>query len=144
MRHYTKPVSDIEFEAFGLPKPQGSKKAFKTKQGRIVLVEAAGKPHKVWREVVAEAARVVAPQEPLLGPIRVEVELFLPRAKSNNDQFPIYRNDLDKLVRSVLDSMTGIIFKDDGQVVQLIASKHYSDNRDDGAKICVRALKTST
>lgn len=140
MRRHKKPVPEIVFEAFGLPKPQGSKKAFKTKQGRIVLVEAAGKPHKVWREVVAEAARTVAPEQPLLGPVRVEVDLYLPRAKTNKDKFPIYRNDLDKLIRSVLDSMTGIIFKDDGQVVELIASKSYSDIRPDGARICVRVL----
>lgn len=140
MRRYSKSLPEITFEAFGLPKPQGSKKAFKTKQGRIVLVEAAGKPHKVWREVVAEAAREVAPPELFTGPVRVEVDLFLPRAKSNNDKFPIYRNDLDKLIRSVLDSMTGIIFKDDGQVVELVASKSYSDSRADGAKICVRVL----
>lgn len=140
MRRYSKSLPDIEFEAFGLPKPQGSKKAFKTKTGRIVLVEAAGKPHKVWREVVADAARTVAPMELITGPVRVEVELFLPRAKSNTDPFPIYRNDLDKLVRSVLDSMTGVIFKDDGQVVELIGSKRFSDDRADGARVCVRAL----
>jgi Holliday junction resolvase RusA-like endonuclease len=33
--------------------------------------------------------------------------------------------DIDKICRSTIDAMTGVIFSDDAQIVQLIASKNY-------------------
>jgi Holliday junction resolvase RusA-like endonuclease len=35
--------------------------------------------------------------------------------------------DVDKLARSVLDSLTGVLFHDDAQVVHLVVSKDYGD-----------------
>jgi Holliday junction resolvase RusA-like endonuclease len=42
-------------------------------------------------------------------------------------QWPTTKPDLDKLIRSILDSMTNIIFRDDNQVVEIIATKEYGD-----------------
>jgi Holliday junction resolvase RusA-like endonuclease len=36
--------------------------------------------------------------------------------------------DLDKLVRTVFDGMTGILFKDDSQIILLVAGKEYAAN----------------
>jgi Holliday junction resolvase RusA-like endonuclease len=35
--------------------------------------------------------------------------------------------DLDKLVRLVLDALTGIVYRDDAQVAQIVATKQYGD-----------------
>lgn len=40
---------------------------------------------------------------------------------------PAKRPDVDKLVRQVLDAITGVIYADDGQVVSLLAEKHYAE-----------------
>lgn len=40
---------------------------------------------------------------------------------------PASRPDLDKLVRAILDAMTGLAFQDDGQVVALNAGKEYGN-----------------
>ena len=50
----------------------------------------------------------------------------------------VKKNDLDKLVRSTLDALTGIAFKDDCQVTNLSATKRYC-NEDEvvGADILI-------
>jgi Holliday junction resolvase RusA-like endonuclease len=35
--------------------------------------------------------------------------------------------DLDKLIRAILDALTGVVWRDDGQVVDIVASKVYAD-----------------
>ena len=40
---------------------------------------------------------------------------------------PVKRPDIDNLIKSVLDALNEIAYKDDSQVVQLFAEKFYSD-----------------
>lgn len=47
--------------------------------------------------------------------------------------------DLDKLVRAVQDALTGIIYKDDGQVCRLTANKNYAAH--EGVRIFVTDLE---
>jgi Holliday junction resolvase RusA-like endonuclease len=35
--------------------------------------------------------------------------------------------DLDKLVRAILDSLTGVVWRDDAQVVDIVARKVYAE-----------------
>jgi crossover junction endodeoxyribonuclease RusA len=53
----------------------------------------------------------------------------------------VKKNDLDKLVRSTLDALSGIAFIDDCQVTNLSASKRYC-NEDEvvGADILINEL----
>jgi Holliday junction resolvase RusA-like endonuclease len=39
---------------------------------------------------------------------------------------PTVPPDLDKLIRAVLDGLTGVAYKDDGQVVRITAVKIYA------------------
>ena len=50
------------------------------------------------------------------------------------------RPDLDKLQRAVLDALTGVLFSDDGQVVQLAAVKQYGQP---GVHIVAEQLQVS-
>lgn len=43
------------------------------------------------------------------------------------DTMPAMMPDIDKLVRAVMDSLTGIAYRDDAQVIILTASKVYAD-----------------
>jgi len=43
---------------------------------------------------------------------------------------PFVRPDVDKQARQVLDAITGVLYADDGQVVELAASKHYAEGDD--------------
>ena len=57
---------------------------------------------------------------------------------------------VDKLARALLDGISqghetgkvgdGIIYGDDSQVIELIARKHYADDREPGADVTITAL----
>lgn len=140
----------IRLEIFGEPAPQGSKRVF---NGRIV--EASSKKLKPWRQAIADAAYNLLSEEHSLitGPLKVEVDFYLPRPSSVSQRkrpFPIVPPDLDKLCRSLLDGLNqgadtgkvgdGILYADDSQVVELIARKHYADDREPGATVTITAI----
>jgi len=62
------------------------------------------------------------------GAIGIELQFFLPRPASLPKKVlhHMKKPDLDKLIRACLDSMTGIMFKDDSQVTSIQASKEYA------------------
>lgn len=120
----------IEFRVDGQPKPQGSKKGFVTKTGKVALVETAGKPLKDWRTTLTLSARQAATDahwKPLEGPIGVTVTFHMPKPAKPRWWAPAVRPDLDKLTRAVLDAITtaGNIWTDDSQVTELTARKEY-------------------
>jgi crossover junction endodeoxyribonuclease RusA len=130
----------IRLDVFGLPKPQGSKKVIR---GR--LIEASGQALKIWRKQIAEACEPYSNQNIHLGAIRLEVDFYLPRPKSvpqHKRSRPIVAPDLDKLVRAVGDGIgqSEMIWGDDSQIVEIIARKHYADERDPGAVIVIKPL----
>lgn len=125
----------INFRANGNPYPQGSKSAF-VRGGRAVIVEGTGKgiqKHKVWRSIVKQAADEAAESLsglPLDCPVHVELTFFMSRPKSVKRLLPTVKPDLDKLVRSVLDAITGNVLSDDSRVVTLTAKKFYADEEE--------------
>jgi Holliday junction resolvase RusA-like endonuclease len=132
----------MEIRIYGDPAPQGSKRVF---NGRIV--EASGNKLKVWRKAIAAACqnKVTEEHSLLLGPVRVEVEFYLPRPASvtiKKRALPIVPPDLDKLLRGLLDGIgqSEVIWGDDSQVVQIDAVKLYADDTDPGATVTIYAL----
>jgi Holliday junction resolvase RusA-like endonuclease len=84
----------IEREVFGNPAPQGSKTVY---NGR--LVESNAKKLKPWRAAIAEAAHKLISEEHslLLGPVRVEIDFYLPRppsVKASKRALPIVPPDV--------------------------------------------------
>lgn len=106
----------------GKPAPQGSKRHV----GRGILVESS-KEVGPWRERVALAVYNAMPRRPLAdGAVGVSLRFVIPRPKSASKTKPIpavKRPDVDKLSRAVLDALTGVVFSDDSQVVELLAVK---------------------
>jgi Holliday junction resolvase RusA-like endonuclease len=88
----------------------------------------------------------------ILGPVRVEVNFYLPRPpsiKQSKRVFPIVPPDTDKLARACLDGLgqgingksgDGRLWADDSLVVELVANKFYADEREPGATITITAL----
>tara|TARA_R100001015_G_C4589202_1_gene144858 strand:- start:270 stop:695 length:426 start_codon:yes stop_codon:yes gene_type:complete len=133
-------VSNIE------PAPQGSKKHIGG--GRMIEVSKRVKP---WRKAVGKEA-MKETKTPIEGACHVGLIFRFNRPKSHyrsNGQLkqtsPKYlivkKNDLDKLVRSTLDALTGIAFKDDCQVTNVSASKRYrNEDEEVGADIYIEEL----
>lgn len=128
----------IRLEVIGVPVTQGSKSAF-VRGGHAVVVEGKGagvQKHKDWRRAVADAARAWCAQHdnpPLItGPVLVRLTFGLQRpasAPKRTRTFPTKARsgDVDKLQRSILDSVTGVLIADDSQVVGVVAVKDWSD-----------------
>ena len=124
-------TSPITFDVVGVPAPQGSHRAFVV-NGRARMTEAAGTKGTQWRDAVAQAARNVAPDTPLDGPLRLTVEFRFPMPTSRRAAAraagiapKIGAPDLDKLVRAVGDALTeaGLI-TDDARICTVVAHKY--------------------
>lgn len=120
----------ISFWVPGVPRPQGSKRAFVHKTThKPVMVESSGAPLKDWRATVALAAsEAMGFDDPLEGPVLLTLRFFLQRPKSHPKRritWPTGRPDASKLARAVEDALTGICFKDDAQIVSLGVSKEW-------------------
>jgi crossover junction endodeoxyribonuclease RusA len=129
-------MADYWFRVHGIPVPQGSKRAFKV-GNRINLVEA-NKNLPAWREKIAASARLtIGANQPLLGPVSVELCFWMPKPKKPTWWAPAVKPDLDKLTRAVFDAITSIIIKDDSQIIELKARKLYTNNANCGVMIYV-------
>ena len=105
----------------GRPIPQGSLKFI---QGRPIHVRATDLA--VWRADIARNAELFG-FTPIAEAVRVEMDFVMSKPKSAKRLFPSVKPDLDKLVRAVLDGLTGVAYEDDSQVVLIKATKTYGE-----------------
>lgn len=130
---------DLTIDVSGDPASQGSHSVI---HGRIVQVNSA--KHKRWRNAVSFAALdlVTDGWELLDEPLELSVIFYLPRPKSVTRTHPAVMPDVDKLLRAVCDSLSGIIYVDDSRIIRATAVKAYADARGPGASIRVNTLPT--
>ena len=125
-------VSQITFVAYGTPEPQGSIRSVPTKRGPRLT--STNKDLKVFRHMVCQIARMKMSEtnqaEPMAGK-HVPVEMVLeftfvkPPSVSKRRLWPTVKPDIDKLERAILDSVKGVLYVDDGQVVRVVKEKRY-------------------
>lgn len=126
----------VKFTVQGVARPQGSKNAYR-RGGRIMLVESC-KTLPAWRKSVSwYAQQAMQGREMFTGAVLLYARFHFQRPKSHytkkrNLRKGIRRRmtarpDLSKLVRAIEDSMTKIVYKDDSQITDVRASKHYID-----------------
>ena len=145
-------LATLRFFVPGLPVPQGSKRVVR---GRLIDANHATlRPYRALvADAALEALGVppdahdgsAGPTDPLGGhiptrePVTVALRFGLPRprghygtgrnagiVKPSAPVWPATKPDVDKLVRAVLDALTGIVWVDDSQVAILSAEKVYS------------------
>ena len=140
--------TNVTFVVHGLPAPQGSK----TYMGKGRMKESS--PNVMpWRQDTKYAALEAKPADwDASGPMSLSVVFRFQRPAAHylknglRPTAPCYvtsaRNgDLDKLLRSTCDAMTGILFDDDRQVVSINAIKRYCNTKEQpGAIITLTAL----
>ena len=124
-------VDQIIFTVYGIPQPKGSAKAFMPKGVRFPIITSANPKSRPW----ANSIKLVAQKHRLrnglwLGPLELKLDFFLAKPKSlpkRKVSWAMKRPDLDKLTRSVKDALTGVIYKDDAQVIDEHTRKEYGD-----------------
>ena len=118
----------VTFTVVGIAQPQGSTKAFVPKGWSRAIVTGANPKNKGWRQCVAEQAQTVAAAGQFLGPVALSIRFSLPRPQSLPKRIVAHLTapDLDKLVRSVGDALTGVLYRDDAQVIEIRARKVYA------------------
>lgn len=132
-------MTTITFIVLGRPQQRGSKQAllipkrgggWVEKNGRPIVVAKDDNPNsKEWMGQVRDAAHAAYAGELLNGPIKLTVKFYFKRIKGHfrsgskahllREDAPHWHTstpDLDKLVRAVSDSLTGVVITDDKQI----------------------------
>ena len=147
---WSRPTS-INFTVECKPAPQGSMKG-------VAITRADGSPGTVFKsdnprthpyrnQVGFEAlkARAAAGVYEIFAGHDVAVRLGLtfvfarPKTAPKERMYPVVKPDLDKLTRSTLDAMTGVMFLDDCQVVSCEINKIYGEP--ERVQICVQLVE---
>lgn len=81
------------------------------------------------------AQQAMAGRSPIEGPVRLTVVAILgipvswslkkQRAAAVGEVLPTKKPDLDNILKAIKDGMNGVTWRDDAQVVQVVASKAY-------------------
>ncbi len=122
-----------EFKVFEKPIPKGSINVYGKRRYSFV---GSGKIKKLSRAIQAKAKE--AGVTIASGAVKVRLGFYFQRPKSHYTSKGLLRKgaprehtrkpDTDKLIRCVLDALTGVAYKDDSQVVEAFGVKHYADH----------------
>lgn len=127
----------IEFICYCKPEPQGSAKGFPIMRGNGkmgVVITTDNKKLKPFRQAITQVAllalrdaKVTAPVAEKHVPVKLEINCHFAKPPSTPKKrwFPVVKPDADKLARAILDALTGVLFADDAQVVELVIGKYY-------------------
>jgi Holliday junction resolvase RusA-like endonuclease len=140
----------IQFTVHGQPQPAGSKRGFYNAKARRVIITDDATRSRPWKALVSDAAveamigtavlndkGYALPIGTLLeGPLMVTLVFYVPRPKGHYGArglkpsappYPTVKPDVLKLARAVEDALTGIVYRDDSQIVCEVLEKHYGE-----------------
>lgn len=127
----------IAFTVYGKPAPAGSKRGFYNAKAARVIITDASKNSRPWKAQVSDAAAEAMDGGALLnGPVELSLTFYVPRPKGHfgakgvrpsAPTSPTVKPDLLKLARAVEDALSGIVYRDDAQIVTEHLEKHYGE-----------------
>ena len=126
----------ITFEVNGKAAPAGSKRGFVV-GGRVKLTDAS-KYAKPWKSEVAAAALDVYSGPLLEGPLILEIIEYRLRPQSHfgkrglnkkgrEHPYPVSAPDALKIARAIEDALSGVIYRDDSQIVDETIRKRWAE-----------------
>lgn len=105
-----------------------------------------------WQTVLTMVVRTLDPRK-IEGPIRLETRVYVPRPPSHTGKraqllrgkppLPTSRKagDCTNHHKAIEDAMSGILYADDAQVVEMSCLLRYADGREPGAVITVSSVE---
>ena len=83
------------------------------------------KQYSLFKEVLGHLAKIAMQgKEPFKGAIRIKADFFKLKPKNISSRA---WGDVDNFLKAVLDSLTGIAYEDDSQVVEAHATKNFGE-----------------
>jgi crossover junction endodeoxyribonuclease RusA len=123
---------ELSFTIFGVAQPQGSTKAFLPRGWARPVITTDNAKLKPWRQQLSQTAMVSMHEcgAKMAGrsvPISIALTFYFDKPKSvrRAAQYKTTKPDLDKLLRAVLDGLTGIAYEDDSQVCECRVAKTF-------------------
>ena len=133
-------MTDLAFTVHGNAQPAGSKRGFVNHVTGRVIVTDDNKRLKPWQGEVKAAAAEAMDGRPLFeGPLDVWLVFYRPRPRGHytgkgelsaggrRALVPTTKPDVLKLARGVEDALTGIVWRDDAQIVDELLTKRYGE-----------------
>lgn len=152
-------MTEVLIDVLGTPAPKGSNRAM-VRGGRAVFVPGGSAVNqnalKSWADSVRWSVQtfVSGQASPVFThvPLAVAIVFRIKRPgghwakrgglKPSAPQAPAVKPDVDKLARSTLDALSGVVFDDDSRIVRLTVSKEYAQPGSEGAQIRVWEWKS--
>ena len=121
----------ITLQIYGDPVAKGRARVFrdKARNTRAVTPEKTRK----WEDSIKlQAIEQMRGKQMIEGAIGLTLHFYRSRPKSLakkrwHTAMPTTRPDLDNYIKAVKDALNGIVWRDDSQIITLIASKYYGD-----------------
>ena len=137
----------IEFFVPGTPVGKGRPRA--ARRGAGVVMFTPEKTADYERLVAATAGNAMRAHQLLDGPLEAVLEMRFPvpaswskakRARAlAGVEWHTSKPDADNVAKAILDACNGVVFRDDSQVVILIATKAFSESP--GVRVVIRELQ---
>lgn len=109
------------------------------------------KPHPIaaFKASVRHEARAAYDGPPLQGPLSVELVFVMPRPSSlfwktrpMPRQWHTVKPDADNLIKSVLDALKGLCWRDDAQVARMVIAKQIANGEEQpSVSVSIEALE---
>lgn len=121
----------IRFTVYGTAQPQGSSRAFVPKGWTRAVITSSNPKLKSWRQELAKAALEAVKEHDCPVPRNVAMAVIIgfyfakPKSTKKSVLHKVTKPDVDKLLRAVLDGMTGIVYHDDSQVTDARVKKFF-------------------
>ena len=132
LKHCKKEYMMINFTIYGDPKAKARPRVFSKNGKRMVFSPSARDEQDFLTQALP-----YKPEKPLICPLGIEIKAYFPIPKAYSkakrekalkfEIRPAKRPDPDNIAKLVLDSLQGIFFLNDSQVVSLSVDKFYSD-----------------
>lgn len=144
-------MSEVRFTVYGVAAPAGSKT--RASSGDKVWTRDSSKRSYPWkRDVKQVAGEAMEGRELLAGPLFMGLVFYRPRSKTHfgtgrnlgvlkesAPTYPLTKPDLLKTARAIEDALTGVVYRDDAQIVVERLEKRFGEPARVEVHVCAAA-----
>lgn len=123
-------MSSWELFIPGEPVARAEKRVTFYRNGRPIGGLADKPKQKDYKAFVKSLIALNKPEELLSGALSVSLSIGRSKPKSvpKKQKFPITKPDLTNYIKLFEDCLKGLVIRDDAQIVEMTATKHYTDS----------------